>query len=146
MYWITAAIVVILDQLSKYLVRTKMVLGSSAPFLGKLAEFTYIQNSGAAFSILEGKTSLLLVFTAALMIGVSVYANAPKFGATKLERFACALLLGGGLGNFICRVRVGSVTDFINIHILPVFNLADIAVCIGCGLIIISALFLDKKD
>ncbi len=145
MFFAVALIVAALDQAVKYLVRSNMTVGQTAPLLGDLAELCYVRNEGAAFDILEGRQTFLIAFTAAVILAIGVYCVRNARRIPRLETFSLALLCGGGLGNLVCRVLNGYVTDFINIHILPVFNIADICICCGCALLLVSVIFLEPR-
>lgn len=128
------------DQLTKYIVSSKMVLDSSITVIPKIFDLTYIKNDGAAFGMLSGKQTLLIIVTVAAMVLISIYAIVDRKKHSKLEQFALGMIVGGGIGNLIGRITEGCVTDFFNIHIIPVFNVADIGITIGCLLLIIAVL------
>ena len=123
--------VVLADQLSKQLVRSSMELYQSIPLIGGLLDLTYIHNYGAAFSILQNKQAFLIAFTGLAMTTIVIYVARERKKLPQAEIAALGLIVGGGLGNLIDRVAQGYVVDFLNIHILPVFNVADMAVCAG---------------
>ena len=122
-----------------------MELGVTKPLIPGLLDFTYTRNTGAAFSILTGRQTFLIVVTAAVMIAMVVYVLRKGKAVFPPEKIAIALIVGGGTGNLICRAARGYVIDFINIHILPIFNAADIFVCCGCALLVLSVLWLEPK-
>ena len=140
LFFSSAALVLILDQISKHIVASSMELGSSIPVIKGVFELTYIRNTGAAWGILEDKQLLLQIFTALLMAGIVIYAVVSRKKMTRCELLSLGLILGGGLGNFVSRVIYGYVVDFFNIQIMPVFNVADICICVGCGLMLLYAL------
>lgn len=122
--------VILLDQATKYLIQSRMVTGESWPVIAGIFHITYILNAGAAFGILENKT-WFFILVALLLIGGVAYIY-PKLPAGKpLLRVGAGLLVGGAVGNLIDRIRIGSVVDFFDFRIWPVFNVADI--CIVCG-------------
>ena len=141
MFWIVILLCVCIDQLSKLAVERSMELGATKPLLPGILDFTYTRNTGAAFSILTGKQAFLIAVTAVVMIAMVVYVLRKGKTIFLPEKIAIALIVGGGTGNLICRIVRGYVVDFINIHILPIFNAADIFVCCGCGLFILLDLF-----
>ena len=145
-FFSAAALVLLLDQISKYLVASSMTLGSSIPVIPGVFELTYIQNTGAAWGILADKQLLLQIFTALLMAGIIIYAAVCRKKMTKLELLSLGSILGGGLGNFISRVVSGYVVDFFNIQIIPVFNVADIGITVGCALLVIVTLLSAKTE
>ena len=145
MFWLIVFACVLLDQLTKWQVARSMSFGSNIALLPGLLDFTYTHNTGAAFSILTGKQLFLIVFTAAMMLAMTVYVVRKGKKLFLPEKIALALIVGGGCGNLICRVMRGYVIDFINIHILPIFNVADICVCCGCALLALSVLWLEPR-
>jgi len=124
-----AALVLLLDQLTKYLVIQVLSPGFSFPFHG-FFRFTHVHNSGSAFGILQGlNTPLIFVSFIGIIILVLIYRSQPH--PSNLLRFSLALLLGGAFGNLVDRMRLGYVTDFIDIGPWPVFNLADASIITG---------------
>jgi len=145
MFWIVAIALVAADQLTKFWVRSSISLGETFPVVGNLLEFTYVQNTGAAFSILQEKKTLLIIFTIVLMLGLVAYYAFNRNKILKTEVLGLSLIIGGGIGNLICRIYWGFVTDFIDIHFIPVFNLADIGITVGCVLLFISVIILEPR-
>jgi len=137
--------VVLADQLSKQLVRSSMELYQSIPLIGGLLDLTYIHNYGAAFSILQNKQAFLIAFTGLAMTAIVIYVARERKKLPQAEIAALGLIVGGGLGNLIDRVAQGYVVDFLNIHILPVFNVADMAVCAGSALLVYSVMILESR-
>lgn len=129
-----------LDQLSKYLIDSSMQLGQTIPLIDNVLDITYVRNDGAAWNILSGRQALLIVLTGAVMLGIIVYVIVKRKELSFLERLSLGMIVGGGIGNLIGRISVGYVVDFINIQIIPVFNVADIGVTVGCILLIITVL------
>ncbi|ADL07776.1 signal peptidase II [Thermosediminibacter oceani] len=128
--WILAAAVFIFDQLTKYIVRTQMVPHQSIPVINNVLHLTYVQNTGAAFSILQGK--VFFFSTASLIVIAALFFYISRIPPEqRLLRMALSLILGGALGNLVDRLRFGYVVDFIDFRIWPVFNLADSAIVIG---------------
>lgn len=145
MFWAVILLCVAIDQWSKLQIARTMDLGTGKTLIPGILDLTYTHNTGAAFSILTGQQTLLIVVTAAVMIAMTVYVVRKGKSIFLPEKLAIALIVGGGLGNLICRVARGYVIDFINIHILPIFNAADICVCCGCALLVLSVLFLEPR-
>jgi len=124
-----AALVLLLDQLTKYLVIQMLSTGSSFPFQG-FFRFTHVHNTGSAFGILQGlNTPLIFVSFIGIIILALIYRSHPH--PSNLLRFSLALQLGGAFGNVVDRMRLGYVTDFIDIGPWPVFNLADASIITG---------------
>ena len=127
------------DRFTKYLVVSNMELGSSLPFIPHFLDFTYIHNTGGAWGILSGHTWMLVVFTAVAMAFcvVVLIKNGRK---NPLLFWAVCLILSGGVGNMIDRIfNGGKVVDFLRTLFIdfPIFNVADCAVVIGAGLLIL---------
>ncbi len=137
---ICGVLVVGLDQLTKYLVTVYMEQGQTADFLPGFINFHCIEpNRGAAFGSFQGQTWFLIAVTVIIMV-ICVVMLIRKTFNSKLMFWALCLVLGGGIGNLIDRVfRGGGVIDFLEFDFIefPVFNVADIAVCIGAGLIVL---------
>ncbi len=131
LYFLLSAVLVAVDQVVKYFVRLKISLFTMVDFLPGLS-LTYVQNTGAAFSLLSDHTWLLTLLSAVVSVGLVV-----ALGKRALPRrrgmLALALLLGGAVGNFIDRLLLGFVTDMFALTFVdfPVFNVADICVVAG---------------
>lgn len=145
---ITAAFFLAADQITKYIVTTNMELGQSIDFIDGLLDFTYIHNDGGAWGMLGGSRWLLIGLTAVIMIVLIVLLikNGKK---SKLFFWAGCLIVSGGIGNMIDRVfRGGEVIDFFHTIFIkfPIFNVADCAVVIGAGLLILYFVLDMKND
>ena len=139
-YAIIIAAVIAVDRIVKAQVRSGFDPGDTAAVLGNFFHITYVQNRGVAFSMLYGKETLILILTAALMAAAIVVLIGfhKKFPA--MFNVGLALVCGGGLGNIIDRAMYGYVVDMFDFGWFPVFNVADICVCVGCGLMLLCAL------
>lgn len=147
-YLIITAII-LADQLTKFAVRSNMQVGESLPVIRGFFSITHISNSGGALSMFEGNTALLIGIPIVAMAAALWYMEKhPKAHWTLI--LAIALIVGGGVGNLIDRVWQGYVTDFLDFTSLPfwnwIFNIADIAVCVGCFLIILYIFAFDKTS
>lgn len=128
--WIFTALIFAVDQLTKALVKTRMAPNQSIPVIDNILHLTYVQNTGAAFSLLKGRVFFFVVVSFAVIAVIAYYLiRLPR--EKKLFRYTLALVLGGALGNLVDRLRFGFVVDFIDFRIWPVFNVADSAVVIG---------------
>lgn len=128
-----ALIVMILgDQALKGWTVSHLELGASTPFIPAIMQLTRVHNYGAAWSSLSGKTVLLIAVTAVMMIAVAVLLIR-RVVRHPLGVAACLLILGGGIGNIIDRIRLGYVVDMFDLLLFeyPVFNLADCFVVVG---------------
>ena len=137
----------VLDQVTKYITVAMIPLHAKVDFLPGFLGFTYLQNTGAAFSSFEGMQWLFalifLVFTAGIFIE---YYKKPM-GFTTFERWCIAAIYGGGLGNMIDRIRLGYVVDMVETQFMdfPVFNVADIFITCGCILLLVHLAFFNKE-
>jgi signal peptidase II len=129
-FFIIAASVVALDQVTKAIVRAKLDPGEAWPDRDWLLNIVHVNNSGAAFGILEGQTMFLVVTSLIGVAAIVLYYLFPPM-EHGLLRVALGLQLGGAAGNLIDRVRFGEVTDFINFEFWPAFNVADSCISIG---------------
>ncbi len=142
-----AAGIVALDQWTKALTVAQIPLYWDLPVLDGLFHFTYVQNTGAAFSSFRGQQWLFalifVVFTAALLWELWK----KTLGLKKFEHWCIVAIWAGGLGNMIDRVRLGYVVDMIEVEFItfPVFNVADCFITCGCVLLI-AHLILFNKD
>lgn len=136
--------VVILDQFSKYIVVENMALGESIPIIEEVFHLTYILNPGAAFGMFA-HNRLFFIAIAVIVIGIIIWARREILASPWEVKAGCGLFLGGAIGNLIDRARQGMVIDFFDFRIWPVFNIADIAICIGVGLIIWNLLKTELK-
>ena len=128
-------LVFIVDQLVKHLVVSTMHLGQSVPVIKEIFHITYVLNPGAAFGMLEHQRwFFILVALAAVLLGAAFYKKLQQ--ESFLMRSGAGLLLGGAVGNLADRIQSGLVVDFLDFRIWPVFNIADIAICAGAGILI----------
>jgi signal peptidase II len=129
--------IVALDQLTKWLVRSNLAIGETWPERSDaFVRIIHVTNSGAAFGILQGQTTFLIV-TSLLGLGAIVlyYIYPPMEHG--LIRIALGMQLGGAAGNLIDRVRLGEVTDFIDVGAWPTFNVADSSISISIVAVLI---------
>ena len=146
---VSAVLLLGADQLTKYLISTRFELEESRVFLKGFIEFFYIHNRGGAWGLLYGKTYILIPITVIVMaVCIILY---KKYGKkNKLLFWAIMLVLSGGIGNMIDRVfRDGNVIDFLHFEFFPsfpVFNVADCAIVVGAGLLILYFLIDSVKE
>jgi signal peptidase II len=137
------------DQVSKYIllwfIQTRGIGYREYITSGRnLIDITYATNPGAAFSILPNQQKLFIIITLIAMAGIIVYLLKEK-RSSQYKQIALGLIFGGAAGNLIDRITRGEVIDFIDLHWLevyhwPTFNIADSAICIGVGILIILIL------
>ncbi len=146
MFYIIIILIVIGDQLTKGLIQQSMVLNQSIPVWDGIFSITYIHNTGAAFSMLAGKTQVLALFQV-IIIGVILGYYILKGRKTHpLLRISLAMIVAGGIGNLIDRLTLGYVVDFLDFHFWPIFNVADIGVSTGCVLLAGYVFFIEGKE
>ncbi len=145
-YYLITVAIVLLDQLTKWLVVSKMELGESIPLIDNLLYFTSHRNTGAAWGILEGRMWFFYILTVAV-IGFVVYYMQAYGKTSKLLAISLAIVLGGTIGNFIDRVFRKEVVDFIHTTLFnfPIFNVADMALTFGVALMIIYVILDERK-
>ena len=131
-----AAVMVGLDQLTKYWTVQNIPLGEQVPVWPGVFHLTYFRNTGMAFSMLEGARWLFLILTAVVLAAL-VVAVAKKWLRHPLALAAVVFIVGGGIGNMIDRAVQGYVVDMIEVEFMrfAVFNVADSFVCIGAALL-----------
>lgn len=132
LYVLVAAALAGLDQLVKYLVRTYMTLGESRPFIPYICQLTYVQNTGAAFSSMEGMRWFFVIVTVIVLI-IALWALAAGKISGAFGRWALVVTMGGAVGNLIDRALYGYVVDMFDVLFMnfAVFNVADIFVVCG---------------
>lgn len=130
LYFFISMAIIILDQASKFLVRSKMSLFESRAIINNVFHFTYIENPGAAFGILAEKR-LFFLLTTFVICGLIIYFMKLMEEENPFLNYFLAMALGGAIGNFIDRAIKGTVTDFLDFRIWPVFNIADIFIVVG---------------
>lgn len=146
LYLLVVALCIIADQALKLWTVANLALYESMPLLPGIVELYYIRNTGGGFSILTGHTWLLTVLTVVLM-GILAALLIKKVFTHPLAVWTLTLIIGGGLGNLIDRVRLGYVVDMFNVTFMnyPVFNIADIfVVCGAIGFAVYYLLLHDK--
>ena len=146
LYYLIAAAVVCLDQWIKAIVVERVDLFEVIPVIPGVFDITHIRNDGAAYNLFSQFPILLIVMPGMVMLAGLVYMAfvVKKKPATLL--LAISLVIGGGLGNLVDRINKGYVVDFFDVHIIPVFNVADVFICTGCGLLFIYLVFIDGKQ
>ena len=144
--YLIAVLVLLVDQWSKSVVRHQMTLGQSLPVIQDIFHLTYIENDGVAFGLFSGHTALFAALSCAVLIGLLCFTWHEHSRSCWLH-YGSALVVSGALGNIIDRVAKASVTDMFDFRIWPIFNVADIAVCVGFACLLIYILFSsEEKD
>ena len=110
-------------------------LGESVPVIENIFHWTYILNPGAAFGMFEGSRWFFVVIAIGVLVGIWYMKDEINEGGWMMQ-YGAALFGGGAIGNLIDRARSGLVIDFFDFRIWPVFNVADIAICVGVAMIL----------
>jgi signal peptidase II len=145
--------VIVLDQLTKLAVKRVLPLHESRSIIPNLLDFTHVQNTGAAFGLLNAadfpyKSAMMIVIAVVALVAISLYAR--QLGAhERLSRIGLALILGGALGNLTDRAVSGYVVDFVDVYWgdahFWAFNLADAAISIGAVFVLLDMLGLGRR-
>ena len=141
-----AAAAVALDQITKAMTVANIPLYSRVPFWDGLFHFTYVQNTGAAFSSFLGQQWLFALIFAVFTVALVYELKKNTMGFLPFERWCLTAIWAGGLGNMIDRVRLGYVVDMIEVEFIrfPVFNVADCFITCGCVLLIAHLILFNK--
>ncbi len=143
-YWLMLIFVIAVDQSSKWWVSSTFSSGESQALIDGVLWLTYVQNQGAAFSILQGKVLFFIIASvivlAALMIWAAFYRPPARLA------IILGLMSGGAAGNLIDRLRLSHVIDFFDLHWWPIFNVADIAIVIGGILLFLYVLIQERSE
>lgn len=143
------AFLVGIDQITKYFAITNLGDGTTFDIIKKVLRFNYVKNEGAAWGIMTGKQTLFIILTSVMLIAiVYVYIKAPEDGKYTPLRITASILAAGAIGNFIDRISKGYVDDFIDFHLInfPVFNFADICVCLSMFALVFLIIFKYKDS
>ena len=142
-----------LDQISKYIIQTKMILHQSITISENFFHITYILNKGAAFGLFSNnsesfRTPFFIIISIIAISGL-LYFFIAFAKESRLNQIALTLILSGAVGNLVDRLTLGVVRDFIDVHWYdlhwPAFNFADTSICIGTGLLILNLYRQDLK-
>jgi len=145
--------VVAVDQISKFLVKRLLPLQESHSIIPNLLDFTHVQNTGAAFGLMNAadfpyKSAVMIVIAGVALVAISLYAR--QLGShERLSRIGLALILGGALGNLADRAISGYVVDFVDVYWgeahFWAFNLADAAISVGAVLVLLDMIGLGRR-
>ena len=146
-YFIIIAAVILLDRVVKWAVSTNMEVGETIPLIENVFHITYVQNQGAAFSLMEGKTVILLVLPAVVMTAGIILLVIKRRTWHPMLCTGIAFVCAGGVGNFVDRALRGYVVDMFDFRLIdfPVFNVADILLCVGVGMMAVYVLVMEPR-
>ena len=146
-YYVTCLVLVI-DQIIKIIVNNCMTLFEEIKIIPKFFSIYYVKNTGAAFSILEDNTTLLIFITVIFILIIHKYIKSEK-NFTKLSSISLGMVLGGMFGNLIDRIIHQGVIDYLSFNIFgygfPIFNFADIGITVGVSLMILDMILEKRK-
>ncbi len=145
---LVAAIIIGLDQYTKWLVRSNLLLGESwSPWewLAPYARIVYWKNTGVAFGLLQGMNLVFIILASIVSLGI-IYYYPTVSKRDWLIRLALMLELGGALGNLIDRITIGYVVDFISVGNFPVFNVADSCITVGVFILLIGVWVQERRE
>lgn len=129
-FYLTLMGVLVLDLVTKFFIRANMSLYESIPVIKNIFHLTYVENPGAAFSIMKNQTTFFIIVTIVILVGLFYfYYTLPKNQILQIT--ASGAIAGGAIGNLVDRIQKASVTDFFDFRVWPVFNIADSAIVIG---------------
>jgi signal peptidase II len=140
-----AAAVIVLDRLTKLIILQSMNPAESIPLIGGLLHITYVRNAGAAFGLFPGRQPLFFV-TAGTVIGFIILYWLRVRPTDPWLVIGLGLELGGAVGNLFDRVAWGTVLDFIDVRFWPVFNVADSAIVIGLGMLLVAVVRQGRQE
>lgn len=148
-YYLLALVIILLDQATKWIIVAYMNQGDSIKVIENFLYITSHRNRGAAWGILQGQMWFFYIITMIVVVILIVYIRKIEVNQ-KLLGIALSLMLGGAIGNFIDRIFRKEVVDFIDTYIFtydfPIFNVADSALVIGVGLVLLVTIFEGKLD
>lgn len=142
-------ILLIIDQLTKWMAVVNLQGNPGVDLIPRVFKFQYLENRGAAFGILENQLLFFYIMTPCVVLTVLYILYKIPFDKKFIPLSACSILLiAGALGNYIDRVRLNYVIDFLYFELIdfPIFNVADIYVCVAVGLYIILLLFYYSEE
>ncbi len=143
---IVAVLMIVIDQISKYLIVQNMTLGESVTIIPGLLDFTYTHNDGMAFGLGSGFRWVFIAVTL-LVCGVLVFMMTKEDFKSKVYYASVALIVGGGIGNLIDRILNGYVIDFLALSFFPpICNFADYCVTAGTILLVVFIVFYYGKN
>jgi signal peptidase II len=139
LFWVAAAVGLILDQLSKFAIVHSFQLGETLPLIPGIFHFTYVTNKGAAFSLFSEQGEWLRWLSLVVSAGLILLAWRSRMNRWEQVGYGC--VLAGALGNGIDRFTAGEVVDFLDFRLIhfAVFNLADVFINIGIFCLLVAA-------
>lgn len=144
-YILLIAALAVIDQIIKFAVVKNPGMGNSIAVIDNFFYISCIENDGIAMGMMSGKQIAVIIFTSVLMAAISVFVVINRKKQHPFLLTCLAMIVGGGIGNLIDRVRLGYVVDFLDFRVWSyIFNFADICVVVGCFAILFYVLFEEK--
>ncbi len=143
---VIAVLAIIADQITKYIVVENIEFKGTAPFIPGFMSFYHTRNTGAAFSMFSDQRWVFMVFSF-ISMGLIIFLLIKEYKRHKLLNIALSMVLGGGIGNMIDRIRFGYVVDFFHTDFMDfaVFNVADCFITVGAVLLGVYVIFFEPK-
>jgi signal peptidase II len=138
-----AAAAIAADQVTKYLVASRLALGDAVDIVGPFS-IHHVQNSGIAFGLFSKSTPVVILLTA-VAVSWMLWFFARSGSRHPVLPAALGLLIGGSVSNLADRVRLGHVTDFLDLRYWPAFNLADTFIVVGVGILLLALVAADRR-
>ncbi len=148
-YIVITAVLTQLDQITKYVAENNLYMKNDIDIIKNVLTLTYLRNNGSAFGMFSGKINAFLVLTVIIVVVITYIVIRMPVTKRYLPMYiVCTMLVSGAIGNFIDRVRLGYVRDFIYFKLInfPVFNVADCYVTISVAIFIVLILFVYKEN
>lgn len=149
-YYLIALIVFLIDQGTKWIIATRLTLYEQIPVIGNFFLIMSHRNTGAAFGILEDQRWFFVIVTIVVASGIIWYMYKIRHQQGHILPIGLSLILGGALGNFLDRLLTGEVVDFLQFNFgsytFPIFNVADMGITIGVGLVLLDAMLSVKRE
>ncbi|NDC83207.1 signal peptidase II [bacterium] len=136
--WVMGVIIVLIDQLCKWAAATKLSLYTGLTVVPGILEFHLVYNFGAAYGIFQHQR-LLLIFTTIVVFGLA-WLFRRTIVTSVWSQLGLMFVISGAFGNLVDRIHLGYVVDFVNIYIIPVFNVADVCINLGVACFIIEVM------
>lgn len=149
LYGVMIALMIVLDRWSKVWAQDVLMKIDTFPLIQNVFHLTYVENKGAAFSMLSGKVGFLIFFTGLVLVGLlGLLIISMKRGESKVLLVALSLVIGGAVGNMYDRIVLGYVVDYFDFRLInfAVFNVADVFVVCGSILLGIYLIFIEGKE
>ncbi len=145
-YWVLGVVTLVIDILTKLWTKAELTKVRTIPIWEQVFHFTYVENRGIAFGMFGGGRIFFILFTV-IVLGLLLWFYRRSESKSFWLRCGTSLVLSGALGNLIDRIFRGYVVDFLDFRLIdfPVFNVADIAVCVGAVMLVIHCFRSDEK-